>query len=328
MNKCLYKVISQLSVKSGDVCSAACTCPAVIGLRGFGNCNHVGGVFFALEDFNRRGLREEMMDNYCYNTILSQEEISNIEKSTHGQASNDDWKKHHGEVTYKNETWRFEIKCPFSEFNMSLQEALKNKKFFLVEVGASPSIDEEQEEARSTKEPAQTGLLAQENPYGSIVPLPPQPHFFQRDNSSYSMTGITNQAVSTHSQFNKTLRDGEACKDHDEEINAAQKECGPHRKREDKTSLSIREKAPLQYYKEAVKFLELLCLPLHRKHGNLDPLFTLFQNYSWSPENCEDFLKQFKVSLKLLLRKFVRLLPTEHAKPMESDVSPKQIAQW
>ena len=49
---------------------------------------------------------------------------------------------------------------------------------------------------------AQTGLLAQESPYGSMVPIPSQPHFFQRDNSSYSMTGITNQAVSTHPQFN------------------------------------------------------------------------------------------------------------------------------
>eukprot|EP00795_Rhopilema_esculentum_P005739 gene5739-10996_t len=137
MNKCLYKVISQLSVKSGDVCSAACTCPAGIGLRGFGNCNHVGGVLFALEDFNRRGLRE-------YSSAFLKL-VGNC--LPHLGASLD------GEVTYQNETWRFEIKCPFSEFNMSLQEALKNKKFFLVEVGASPSIDEEQEEARSTKEP-------------------------------------------------------------------------------------------------------------------------------------------------------------------------------
>ena len=225
MKKCLYKVILKLSINSGDVCSAACTCPAGIGLGGFGNCNHVGGVLFALEDFNRRGLREypsavsctsklsswnvpnatalksinpspideviiqkikfgkdndksnlsryksfdprapsdkaiddkrlkalktklaealpnsgffgfheisepadialteaaasspehpffyesisfneyydistssfkEMMDSYCQNTTLSKEEISNIEKTTHGQASNDDWKKH------------------------------------------------------------------------------------------------------------------------------------------------------------------------------------------------------------------------------------------
>ena len=58
MRKKLYKVILQLSNKSGDVCAAACTCPAGIGIGGFGNCNHVGGVLFALEDFNRRGLQE------------------------------------------------------------------------------------------------------------------------------------------------------------------------------------------------------------------------------------------------------------------------------
>eukprot|EP00795_Rhopilema_esculentum_P003536 gene3536-2021_t len=35
-----------------------CTCPAGIGLGGFGNCNHIGGVLFALEDFNRKGLQQ------------------------------------------------------------------------------------------------------------------------------------------------------------------------------------------------------------------------------------------------------------------------------
>ena len=48
----------KLSSESGDVSAAACSCPAVIGLGGFGNCNHVGGILFALEDFNRRGLQE------------------------------------------------------------------------------------------------------------------------------------------------------------------------------------------------------------------------------------------------------------------------------
>ena len=58
MKRILYKVIIKLSNKSGDVCSAACSCPAGIGIGGFSNCNHVGGVLFALEDFNRRGLQE------------------------------------------------------------------------------------------------------------------------------------------------------------------------------------------------------------------------------------------------------------------------------
>ena len=58
MKRTLYKTIVQVSNSSGDVCSAACTCPAGIGLGGFGNCNHIGGVLFALEDFNRKGLQQ------------------------------------------------------------------------------------------------------------------------------------------------------------------------------------------------------------------------------------------------------------------------------
>eukprot|EP00795_Rhopilema_esculentum_P015897 gene15897-7229_t len=57
MKKVLYKVILKHSNISGDVCSAACSCPAGIGLGGFANCDHVGGVLFALEDFNWRGLQ-------------------------------------------------------------------------------------------------------------------------------------------------------------------------------------------------------------------------------------------------------------------------------
>ena len=57
MKKCLHKVLVKLCSRSSDVCSAACTCPAGIGINGLGNCNHVGGILFALEDFNRRGLQ-------------------------------------------------------------------------------------------------------------------------------------------------------------------------------------------------------------------------------------------------------------------------------
>ena len=267
MKKVLYKVILKLSNLSGDVCSAACSCPAGIGLGGFGNCNHVGGVLFALEDFNRRGLQgfesvvsctsklsswnvpnasalrsfnpapidevvikkikfgrnyddydvpksktfdpritshrtvnindleilkskltkfmpnsgffgfypastsdlpsstdsaftsatdtqdpslaqavsfnecydiskqsfKDMMDIYCHNLSLSAEEISDIEKvhlSFLG-ASLD------GMVSCKNERWGLEIKCPFSKFKTSLQDALKDKKFFLENNGGT-----------------------------------------------------------------------------------------------------------------------------------------------------------------------------------------------
>ena len=53
MKNILYKVLVILD-SSGNVSSAACTCPAGSGLGGFGNCNRVGGVLFALEDFNRK----------------------------------------------------------------------------------------------------------------------------------------------------------------------------------------------------------------------------------------------------------------------------------
>ena len=37
--------------------AAACTCPAGSSAKGFGKCNHVGAIYFALEDFNRRNLK-------------------------------------------------------------------------------------------------------------------------------------------------------------------------------------------------------------------------------------------------------------------------------
>ena len=57
MKNILYKVLVILD-SSGNVSNAACTCPAGSGLGGFGNCNHVGGVLFALEDFNRKGYQQ------------------------------------------------------------------------------------------------------------------------------------------------------------------------------------------------------------------------------------------------------------------------------
>ena len=62
MRSKIYKVIVKLSKSCGNICSAACTCPAGTGVGGFGNCNHVGGVLFGLEDFNRKGLKESVVD--------------------------------------------------------------------------------------------------------------------------------------------------------------------------------------------------------------------------------------------------------------------------
>ena len=56
MKRTPYRVVVEFALTC-DVLRAACTCPAGLGLRGFGKCNHVGGVLFAIEDFIRRGLQ-------------------------------------------------------------------------------------------------------------------------------------------------------------------------------------------------------------------------------------------------------------------------------
>ena len=60
----LYKILVVLD-SSGNVSNAACTCPGGSGLGGFGNCNHVGGVLFALEEFNRKGLHQSKEPVSC-----------------------------------------------------------------------------------------------------------------------------------------------------------------------------------------------------------------------------------------------------------------------
>ena len=58
MKRTLHENFLKLSNTSHSVLSAACTCPARIGLGGFGNCNYAGAVLAALEDFNRKGLQK------------------------------------------------------------------------------------------------------------------------------------------------------------------------------------------------------------------------------------------------------------------------------
>ena len=64
MKNTLYKVLIVLD-SSGNVSNAACTCSAGSGLGGFGNCNHVGGVLFALEDFNEKRLYQSKEPVSC-----------------------------------------------------------------------------------------------------------------------------------------------------------------------------------------------------------------------------------------------------------------------
>ena len=56
MKRTPYRVVVEFA-PTCDVLRAACTCPAGHGLSGYGKCNHVGGVLFAIEDFIRRGLQ-------------------------------------------------------------------------------------------------------------------------------------------------------------------------------------------------------------------------------------------------------------------------------
>eukprot|EP00795_Rhopilema_esculentum_P005748 gene5748-11009_t len=63
----------------------------------------------------------------------------------------------------------------------------------------------------------------------------------------------SDEAASRAKQQERPLCDGEACQEGDKEIGAAGEECGRNRKREDKTSLSIKEN-----YKKIVKFQ---CVP-------------------------------------------------------------------
>lgn len=71
MKRSLYKVILALTNSSGDVCFAVCTCPAGLGIGGFGNWNHVGGILFRLEDFNRRGLQDFTTTVSCTSKLSS-----------------------------------------------------------------------------------------------------------------------------------------------------------------------------------------------------------------------------------------------------------------
>ena len=71
MKRTLYKIFLKISNTSGDVLAAACTCPAGIGLGGFGNCNHVGAVLLPLEDFNRKGLQKCLEPVSCTSMLSS-----------------------------------------------------------------------------------------------------------------------------------------------------------------------------------------------------------------------------------------------------------------
>jgi len=64
MKNTLYKVLIALD-SSGNVSNAECTSPAGSGLGDFGNCNHVGGVLFVLEDFNQKGLHQSKEPVSC-----------------------------------------------------------------------------------------------------------------------------------------------------------------------------------------------------------------------------------------------------------------------
>ena len=58
MKQTCYKVLPKFNNETSDVYAAMCTCPAGTGVNCLGKCNHIGSILFAMEDFNRTGLKE------------------------------------------------------------------------------------------------------------------------------------------------------------------------------------------------------------------------------------------------------------------------------
>ena len=58
MKQICYKVLLKFNNETSDVYAAMCTCPAGTGVNCLGKCNHIGSILFAMEDFNRKGLKE------------------------------------------------------------------------------------------------------------------------------------------------------------------------------------------------------------------------------------------------------------------------------
>ena len=53
-----YNVIIKFTKKPVEIATAICTCPAGIGKNSLGRCNHIGAILFAIEDFNRKNLKQ------------------------------------------------------------------------------------------------------------------------------------------------------------------------------------------------------------------------------------------------------------------------------
>ena len=74
------------------------------------------------------------MKEHGLNVIVSEARLQLSSSSPFLGASLD------GMVSCKNGRWGLEIKCPFSKFKTSLQDALKDKKFFLENNGSTMRI--------------------------------------------------------------------------------------------------------------------------------------------------------------------------------------------
>ena len=58
MKQICYKVLLKFNNETSDVYAAMCTCPVETGVNCLGKCNHIGSILFAMEDFNRKGIKE------------------------------------------------------------------------------------------------------------------------------------------------------------------------------------------------------------------------------------------------------------------------------
>ncbi|KAK3750796.1 hypothetical protein QZH41_018654, partial [Actinostola sp. cb2023] len=72
MKQTKYKVAIVFSHgNNNEVLKAACKCPAGRGVNGHGQCNHIGGILFAIEDFCRQGLKNHHEPVSCTSRLCS-----------------------------------------------------------------------------------------------------------------------------------------------------------------------------------------------------------------------------------------------------------------
>ena len=69
----IYNVIIKFIRESEGIIATACTCSAGSSVKCLGKCNHVGPMLFALEDFNRKILKNFFRTFDIYISVIKME---------------------------------------------------------------------------------------------------------------------------------------------------------------------------------------------------------------------------------------------------------------